>query len=665
LAEKFGEIYIKKGTEYLCFIVDGKLYEVLGDYAGSADPDDPPGSAWIDGDKLYYIDDTPSRNKRFIRFDDVGRSQWPGGLFLHPEGTLWFSTQQGRKMLLNHVDEHHSGYENILDEAAHLDSLHSDFPQTHSDVYEYTVGDYTYYETTHYDFTFGHSDRGVRSGVEELTTEIHADVPEGPPYTDTMYHVDDKQTYSDRGYNWSDTMARDHNDYADGYHVDSGSSHNDKMIFRQYADYTDQIPAIYYDHLHYKDKGVYYDFIFRDLVDIGDEWWHIDKNAGDLQYTDWTDPEHPKLEPIRLYYDWSDVYPESYADHNDAGRIYSDITPAHNLHSDKAAHGDYSDSFHHIHGDVPGATTGNEPGKQSYPFDPNHYDYSDHTDGIWWGAQTGDPYYTDFPPEYADGYHGDRPDDFNEYIQYDIRDKYADATDLSYDGDGYYHYDHMDIYDRDTGSPSPWEPEFFYEHTDSGFEYEGEVTWNDVNYHADLWPEHDDVYYYEGGSPETYADYADGWYFPNIWIYSWDGNYSYIHDSWWVHVNSVPHFDSPAEMWVDHVNQAYLDRPREELHTDLWHHVNAPHMDSPPPGQGYRHEHEHANISHADSGPEVPKPPHSDAQWHHETEYFVFTYQDHNDIINIPHADYTDIVPGGHGDSPRLVHQDANWSFDD
>src|SRR5690606_21944323 len=192
--------------------------------------------AWIDGDKLYYIDDTPSRNKRFIRFDDVGRSQWPGGLFLHPEGTLWFSTQQGRKMLLNHVDEHHSGYENILDEAAHLDSLHSDFPQTHSDVYEYTVGDYTYYETTHYDFTFGHSDRGVRSGVEELTTEIHADVPEGPPYTDTMYHVDHKRTYSDRGYDWSDMIGRDHDDYADGYHVDSGSLHSDKMIFRQHAD---------------------------------------------------------------------------------------------------------------------------------------------------------------------------------------------------------------------------------------------------------------------------------------------------------------------------------------------------------------------------------------------------------------------------------------------
>lgn len=353
------EAYLEvQGTD-LKWEYNGNLYSITG---RAVEPvEGTPGSIWIEGDHLAYIDEYG--NKRLYYLDPLGvypEGAIPGAFFIHPEDSLIRAVSSKKEVVksihYDHDDDapgsRHSdsiGHDDLLEiHELHEDvymyphewsnyedqapALHSDEPTEHNnkqytdwnDHFNATHQDSLYNEWTNYaagtytdepyfqwdDYDDDHSNRSY-SDRSSYADEDYNDWPDhtnmvGPPYGDYTAHGDAAHS------NWADHSDTPHSDDHDDYNVHYDVPHFDEP-------HRDEIIHTDIDH---GDAG-HWDYDVHNVTPYGDHTDHLDWNDGD--HSDWPDHSDYVISHFDVsYYDHEDWVDESHSNWSD----YRDIPHA-------------------------------------------------------------------------------------------------------------------------------------------------------------------------------------------------------------------------------------------------------------------------------------------------------------------------------------------------
>jgi hypothetical protein len=289
-----------KGTD-IKWEYNGKLYSITGNDVGVVAGS--PGSIWVEGNYLAYIDEL--NHKRLYYIDPTGvfpTAAIPGAIFVNQNDSMLRIVNSSKEVrITNHSDHSDTSAINKTkynDSDAHSDTIIVDIPHA----------DETYYSDTipiHDDYSPPYSN--------------HSD------YSDTPY----SDTHSDTPYKDLPTYT-DHSNYTDQHYDDVYTDYS------QHNDVVHHFDETYTDHSNYTDQ--HYDDTYTDHHNTPHSDTHSDAAHSDSGgYTDYTDG---------IYANWTDSLPgpDPHAD-----RIYSD-------HSDwvNESHSDWSDYYKSVqHLDTP------------------------------------------------------------------------------------------------------------------------------------------------------------------------------------------------------------------------------------------------------------------------------------------------------------------------
>ena len=321
-----------KGTD-IKWEYNGKLYSITGKDVGAVSGS--PGSAWVEGNYLAYIDEL--NHKRLYYIDSTNafpQGALAGAIYIHTYDSLLRAVNSsGELRITKHAD--HSDALNYFrheDDSSHNDNLHYDVP--YKEVWgkniHLEVGIYDDIVPNHQNHT-DHLDVPY-SDYNDHANTLHSDLA----HSDTLYGHNDYNVHDDTPYNEWNT----HDDT--GYSENTWWQYND-VPYNDWEDHSDDYSQ-WYDH--------------------GDVTWQPYNEYAN--WTDYSDHSHADVPHADGYSDKSTPYSDVTIPHSDYadGRFdwtdYKDITLPHldNIHSDhmdwvNESHADWEDYQEGAHADTP------------------------------------------------------------------------------------------------------------------------------------------------------------------------------------------------------------------------------------------------------------------------------------------------------------------------